>query len=75
MWTVQIAICNRTLYFSEFGDGDRITPKVDTAIVLATGLLTTSGNLALILAADFVFVFALLQALGIVRIRKSQPAC
>ena len=48
---------------------------VGTAIVLATGLLTPSGNLALILVADFVFVFALLQALGIVRIRKSQPAC
>ena len=48
---------------------------VGTAIVLATGLLTTSEKLALILVAHFVFVFALLQALGIVRIRKSQPAC
>ncbi len=48
---------------------------VGTAIVLAAGLLTPSGNLALILVADFVFVFALLQAFGILRIRKSQPAC
>ena len=46
-----------------------------TAVVLANGLLTPSGNLALILVADFVFVFALLQAFGILRIRKSQLAC
>ncbi len=48
---------------------------VGTAIVLAAGLLTPSGNLALILVADFVFLFALLQALGILRIRRTQPAC
>ncbi len=45
-----------------------------SAVVLFVGVLTTAGNWLVALVALVVFAFALLQAIGLHRIRCCQPA-